>query len=422
MDTDHFLDYIVFNVFIDNWDWPDNNNKRFKERSPDGRWRYLSHDLDFTFGLFTPQGFNSGVWFNNSLGRLLQDWNTSWPNSNWSTLPFRRMILNEKWRNDFINRMADQINVLYNADRLNDRIDAFQNLYEPEIQGQIDRWTIGFIPWDENVDKLRTFSDNRVNVVRQHVVAAFNNTWGSREVTLNANPPEGGKINFSTITVGEDEFPWSGEYFTNTNIPITAEANPGFEFTGWSVTSGTIPVNDMVTVSNHVTIYANFTPINVQVSQSISFSDITDKWVTDLPFLISATASSGLPVTYTILSGPATISGNIITLDGTPGTVVVQAEQSGNSTYLAAPLVTQSFEVLPQLSQTIDFNSIPDQWVNNPPFSIQATASSGLPVTYTIISGPATISGNTITLSGTCLLYTSPSPRDQRGSRMPSSA
>ena len=31
-------------------------------------------------------------------------------------------------------------------------------------------------------------------------------------------------------------------------------------------------------------------------------------------------------------------------------------------------------------------------------------------------------SKNTVTLSGGCLLYTSPSPRDQRGSRMPSSA
>ena len=39
-------------------------------------------------------------------------------------------------------------------------------------------------------------------------------------------------------------------------------------------------------------------------------------------------------------------------------------------------------------------------------------------------AGPfgSTIAHGYLTLSMTCLLYTSPSPRDQRGSRMPSSA
>ena len=401
IDTEHFMDYVVFNVFIDNWDWPDNNNKRWREKSPDGKWRFISYDHDFTFGLFTPQGFNSGVWYNNSLGRLFQEWNTSWPNSNWSTLPFRKMILNDRWKNDFINRMADQINVLYTTERLNERIDDFENLYAPEMQQQIDRWTVGFIPWEENVDKLRLFADNRVDAVRQHVVSAFNNVWGTAEVTLNANPIEGGSINFSTITVDENQFPWTGVYFTNTDIPITAVAEPGFEFTGWSVTSGNLPINDLTKVTGPMTIYANFTPIQTQLSQSINFQEIPDKWVPELPFTISAVASSGLPVTYSILSGPATISGDTITLDGVPGTVIVQVEQLGDSTYLSAPLVTQSFEVLAQQVQTIDFEVIPDQWVNNPSFQIQATASSNLPVTFSIISGPATISSNTITLNET---------------------
>ena len=40
---------------------------------------------------------------------------------------------------------------------------------------------------------------------------------------------------------------------------------------------------------------------------------------------------------------------------------------------------------------------------------------------HSIASGQKTYNG-VATLSKTCLLYTSPSPRDQRGSRMPSSA
>lgn len=80
-------------------------------------------------------------------------------------------------------------------------------------------------------------------------------------------------------------------------------------------------------------------------SQSIDFTAISDKLVTDDPFEISATASSGLSVSFEILSGPATVSGNTITLSGDTGVVQVQASQSGDELYLQAQSVKQSFHV-----------------------------------------------------------------------------
>ena len=62
--------------------------------------------------------------------------------------------------------------------------------------------------------------------------------------------------------------------------------------------------------------------------QAISFPVIPNKLISDAPFQLEATASSGLDVSYEILSGPATVSGNTITLDGTPGGVVVRALQA----------------------------------------------------------------------------------------------
>jgi hypothetical protein len=55
-------------------------------------------------------------------------------------------------------------------------------------------------------------------------------------------------------------------------------------------------------------------------------------------------ASSGLPVTLSVLSGPATISGSTVTFTGT-GTVILAADQVGNANYLAASQVTTSFAV-----------------------------------------------------------------------------
>ena len=79
--------------------------------------------------------------------------------------------------------------------------------------------------------------------------------------------------------------------------------------------------------------------------QTITFNSLPDKLTTDDPFAVSATASSGLPVNFSIVSGPATINGDTITLTGVEGTVTVRASQPGNSEYNPAPDVDQSFNV-----------------------------------------------------------------------------
>src|SRR3974390_409980 len=82
------------------------------------------------------------------------------------------------------------------------------------------------------------------------------------------------------------------------------------------------------------------------LGQTISFGPLSNKVYGNAPFTVSATASSGLPVTFSIASGPATISGNTVTLIGT-GLVTVRASQPGNTNYLPAPDVNQSFTVTP---------------------------------------------------------------------------
>ena len=344
VDADHFLDYNVFNVYNDNHDWPENNNRRWRERDGDGRWKYLTYDLDFTFGLFTAQGWNSGAWYNNSLARLLDEFSNSWPNNKVSTLLFRKMIQNKKWRTDFVNRMADQLNVLYNADRINGRISTFKSVYAPEMPQHIDRWA-GFILWDDHISKLNTFANGRVESVRGHVVSAFSDVAGTANVTLNASPANGGQVKFSTLTLGQNEFPFDGVYFTGMDIPVEAVANPGYVFTGWSVGSMGSNPSTTINLSGDISITANFEPVGNQQSQSISFSSIPNKQTTDGPFQVNANASSGLPVSLSITSGPATISGNTITLTGNTGTVTVLATQNGNANYLPAPNVTRTFNV-----------------------------------------------------------------------------
>jgi protocatechuate 3,4-dioxygenase beta subunit len=83
------------------------------------------------------------------------------------------------------------------------------------------------------------------------------------------------------------------------------------------------------------------------ISQTIgTFTTITNKTYGDAAFAVTPpTASSGLPVTLSVKSGPATISGNIVTLTGA-GEVVLAANQAGNADYAAAAEVTIGFTVV----------------------------------------------------------------------------
>ncbi|WP_221031768.1 hypothetical protein [Actomonas aquatica] len=84
--------------------------------------------------------------------------------------------------------------------------------------------------------------------------------------------------------------------------------------------------------------------------QTINFPAIATRRANDDSFQLDATSPSGLPITYTVVSGPAFISGNTVTLTGAPGEVVIRAEQAGNLYYLPASSATQTFTVIPASS------------------------------------------------------------------------
>ena len=81
-------------------------------------------------------------------------------------------------------------------------------------------------------------------------------------------------------------------------------------------------------------------------AQLIEMEDVPNQLVFNAPITLSATASSGLPVTFEMIEGPATINGNILTLTGEEGMVQFKATQAGNANWLPAPDVVKTFEVV----------------------------------------------------------------------------
>ncbi len=73
------------------------------------------------------------------------------------------------------------------------------------------------------------------------------------------------------------------------------------------------------------------------------------------PVALTATSDSGLAVTYTVHSGPGTISGSTLTITGA-GNIVIYANQAGNTSFHAAPQAQQTI-VVNKASLTITASS-----------------------------------------------------------------
>ena len=114
------------------------------------------------------------------------------------------------------------------------------------------------------------------------------------------------------------------------------------------------------------------------------------------PFAVSASSNSTGAFTYSVVSGPATISGATVTLTGA-GTVVLMASEAADSNY-AAGSKNATFTV-GLGTPTIAF-TVPNQSYGAAPFAVSASSNSTGAFTYTVVSGPATISGATVTLTG----------------------
>jgi len=137
---------------------------------------------------------------------------------------------------------------------------------------------------------------------------------------------------------------------------------------------------------------------------TLAFASIPVETYGNPPFTVSASSASSGAITYSLVSGPATVSNSgTVAITGT-GTVFISASQAASGNYTAATATT-SFVVYGE-AQTINFANPGTQTVASP-LTLSATSTSRLPVTLSS-STPSvcTVSGATVALiaSGICTI------------------
>ena len=137
-----------------------------------------------------------------------------------------------------------------------------------------------------------------------------------------------------------------------------------------------------------------------KAAQSISFTNPGAHAFGDAAFALVATGGgSGEAVTFSIVSGPASVAGNLLTITGA-GSITVRASQVGNADYFAAADAEQTFSAA-TAAQTITFAALGGKTFGDAAFTVSATGGAGgEPVTFSIVSGPATIAGNLVSITG----------------------
>src|SRR6266568_764083 len=140
-----------------------------------------------------------------------------------------------------------------------------------------------------------------------------------------------------------------------------------------------------------------------KVNQTITFTGAPANAVYNSTFSVTASASSGLTVTLGA-SGSCSISGSTVTMTSGTGICLLTADQPGDSNYNAATQATQSTTAV-KANQTITVSTpAPASAVYNTSFTVAATASSSLAVSYSS-SGVCSNVGATFTMTsgtGTC--------------------
>ncbi len=482
-DIDHYIDYALHGIYTDNNDWPGVNFKRWRERTPDSKWRWLTKDLDFGFGLRPLNApWNSGDYTTDMIAHCLAEDSPVYFNPPHATLLLRSILENDGAKTYFFNRAADLLNSLFAADRVVGRIDDFETLFLPEIPQHMDRWNGGWNQNAQEVEILRTFANGRTDIMRDHMVNYFSEISGLTAVTLNAVPATGGDIHFSTLTLSENQYPWTGTYFRGIDIPVFAKAAPGYVLTGWSDASlGEEAEVSVQYNSSSASLTAYFdlgsTATDPIVINEINYNspdfpnsgdwvelynpnngavDISGWYLEDesgshFGFPAGTQLAAGaylvlaedllefqsvFPSLQNIYGGFGVIpngfkfsnNGELITLKNANGDLIdavayddmapwpVAPDGNGPTLQLIDPALDNTLasswihypptpgsvngEVPSPQDQAINFPIIADQYDFAPPFDPGATATSGLPVSYSIVSGPATVAGSNIVLTG----------------------
>ncbi len=221
LDIDEYINYMAMEMYLGSTDWPQNNLKGFKRR-PDGKFRFISFDLDFAFNTS-----NSFTDFSNKRTHQfdwLYDKQTNITAEIEMVTIFVRLLTNKNFRRQFIDTYCIMGGSVFEPTRSAQVIDSLANRAYPL---QHLEWGTPWNMADELKNNLSKRMSIMTNTLKNYSPMGLTNTTPRRGV-LRSN------VKSAAIYVNDTKVPtgyFDGNLFAPVKIKAVAPA--GYNFKGW---------------------------------------------------------------------------------------------------------------------------------------------------------------------------------------------
>jgi len=248
------IDYMITNLNVVASDWLNYNTGWWRGLDPQGnhkKWGYIIWDMDATFDYYINY---SGVPNTNpdaqpcdieDIADFVSDpnqwqWWEGEDQGKHEQIFLKLLAESPDFEQLYYSRYADHMNTIFSCNNMLGTLDSMIATIAPEMPRHIQNWGGSMAEWEENVDELRAFIEERCSLLADGMVDCYDVT-GPYELTIMVNPPNAGRIKLNTLW--HEELPWTGAYFGNMDNLIRADnvsGGPNVIFNHWESTSGTV--------------------------------------------------------------------------------------------------------------------------------------------------------------------------------------
>ena len=258
IDVPLFTDMFCSEVYIGNHDFPTNNVGawKFNTWGASSKWRHYIFDLDGTFG----GSCDSEQEDDETLDYYLH---TNTLSMVTATRLLRNFLENSDYENYFINHMADLLNTQFRPGVVLPKFNTYRNRISNIQPHHLNRYRYpSNIPtlaerivadpditaWENHLDGYNNYFQVRPRYVRDEFLNEFNIS-DSVKFVVNVNDESMGKVQLNSLYISNllvgantlNVYPWTGIYFSNVPVELTAASKYGFKFDGWSMSASTSP-------------------------------------------------------------------------------------------------------------------------------------------------------------------------------------
>ncbi|MCD7726208.1 MAG: CotH kinase family protein [Clostridiales bacterium] len=233
MDVQSFIDHYCFEIYIGNTDWPLNNICCWRSRETDaaseytdGRWRWGIYDTDESTGIYS-QGMGSY-----SSNAFLEE--AHWFGSPMTTPLMSNLLENAEFKKQFVLSFMDMANENFEYGSVHEKLYQLASVYgEPMVETYHrfngDEYTLD--TFYAQIEAIDEFYRCRGEYIVPYMAEAMELEGSLETVTLQATT--GGGILLNTIAPDLSAGEWSGSYYTDYPVTVTAVAEEGYRFVGW---------------------------------------------------------------------------------------------------------------------------------------------------------------------------------------------